>query len=74
MKDSNQNRVTICGSALPCIPHICILCCLLLWRYVLKDPEIAEAAGVMGTPTVQMFKDKARVEQVSGVKMKKDYR
>ncbi len=28
----------------------------------------------MGTPTVQMFKDKARVEQLSGVKMKKDYR
>lgn len=39
-----------------------------------QDPEIAEAAGVMGTPTVQMFKDKARVEQLSGVKMKKDYR
>ncbi|KAG2424610.1 hypothetical protein HXX76_014335 [Chlamydomonas incerta] len=39
-----------------------------------QDQEIAEAAGVMGTPTVQMFKDKARVEQLSGVKMKKDYR
>ncbi|GLC33882.1 hypothetical protein PLESTB_000814200 [Pleodorina starrii] len=39
-----------------------------------QDPEIAEAAGVMGTPTVQMFMDKARVEQLSGVKMKKDYR
>ncbi|KXZ55415.1 hypothetical protein GPECTOR_3g66 [Gonium pectorale] len=39
-----------------------------------QDTEIAEAAGVMGTPTVQMFKDKARVEQLSGVKMKKDYR
>ncbi|GFR48189.1 hypothetical protein Agub_g10042, partial [Astrephomene gubernaculifera] len=39
-----------------------------------QDPEIAEAAGVMGTPTVHMFKDKARLEVLSGVKMKKDYR
>lgn len=38
------------------------------------DPEIAEAAGVNGTPTVQLFKDKARLEVMTGVKMKKDYR
>lgn len=38
------------------------------------DPEIAEAAGVMGTPTLQCFKDKERVESVAGVKMKSDWR
>ncbi|MEW5302821.1 MAG: hypothetical protein WDW36_005566 [Sanguina aurantia] len=39
-----------------------------------KDPEIAEAAGVMGTPTIQMFKNKARLHVLTGVKMKKEYR
>ena len=39
-----------------------------------EDPEIAEAAGVMGTPTVHFFLDKARVAELSGVKMKKEYR
>jgi thioredoxin reductase (NADPH) len=38
------------------------------------DAEVAEAAGVNGTPTIQMFKDKARVEHLPGVKMKSDYR
>jgi thioredoxin reductase (NADPH) len=38
------------------------------------DPEIAEAAGVAGTPTMQLFKDKARVKSVPGVKSKSDYR
>ena len=38
------------------------------------DPEIAEAAGVTGTPTVQFFKDKAKIGEVAGVKMKRDYR
>ena len=39
-----------------------------------QDPEIAEAAGVMGTPTLQCFKAKERVESVSGVKMKSEWR
>jgi thioredoxin reductase (NADPH) len=39
-----------------------------------SDPEIAEAAGVNGTPTVQVFKDKARVASMVGVKMKSEYR
>jgi thioredoxin reductase (NADPH) len=38
------------------------------------DPEIAEAAGVTGTPTVQLFKDKGRISSVPGVKQKRDYR
>lgn len=38
------------------------------------DPEIAEAAGVMGTPTVQFFRDKQQLATLPGVKMKKDYR
>lgn len=38
------------------------------------DADIAEAAGVNGTPTIQLFKDKARVENLPGVKMKSEYR
>jgi len=38
------------------------------------DPEIAEAAGVTGTPTVQFFKEKARLSSVPGVKQKREYR
>jgi len=38
------------------------------------DAEIAEAAGVAGTPTVQVFKDKERIHSVAGVKTKNDYR
>ncbi|KAJ0099987.1 hypothetical protein Patl1_20480 [Pistacia atlantica] len=39
-----------------------------------EDPEIAEAAGIMGTPCVQFFKDKEMIRSVTGVKMKKEYR
>ncbi|XP_024358174.1 thioredoxin reductase NTRC [Physcomitrium patens] len=39
-----------------------------------EDPEIAEAGGVMGTPTVQFFKNKQMIKSISGVKMKKEYR
>ncbi|MFQ3583323.1 MAG: thioredoxin-disulfide reductase [Cyanobacteriota bacterium] len=39
-----------------------------------KDPEIAEAGGVTGTPTVQFFKNKALVAQLIGVKPKAQYR
>lgn len=38
------------------------------------DPEIADNAGVTGTPTVQFFKDKGLVDQVLGVKQKSLYR
>ena len=39
-----------------------------------RDPEIAKAAGVQGTPTVQVFKNKERLHHVPGVKAKKEYR
>ncbi|XP_010554821.1 PREDICTED: NADPH-dependent thioredoxin reductase 3-like isoform X2 [Tarenaya hassleriana] len=39
-----------------------------------EDEEIAEAAGIMGTPCVQFFKNKEMLRTVSGVKMKKEYR
>ncbi|CAO2143231.1 unnamed protein product, partial [Urochloa humidicola] len=39
-----------------------------------EDPEIAEAAGIMGTPCVQFFKNKEMIRTISGVKMKKEYR
>ncbi|MBE9182202.1 thioredoxin-disulfide reductase [Oculatella sp. LEGE 06141] len=38
------------------------------------DPDIAESAGVMGTPTIQFFKDKGLVDQLKGVKQKSQYR
>ncbi|KAL7092885.1 hypothetical protein ACP275_11G009300 [Erythranthe tilingii] len=39
-----------------------------------EDPQIAEAAGIMGTPCVQFFKNKEMLRTMSGVKMKKEYR
>lgn len=39
-----------------------------------QDPEIAQNAGVNGTPTVQVFANKALVASVQGVRMKKEYR
>ncbi|MEG4320815.1 MULTISPECIES: thioredoxin-disulfide reductase [unclassified Microcoleus] len=39
-----------------------------------EDPEIAENAGVIGTPTIQYFKDKALVTELKGVKPKSQYR
>ncbi|DBA65911.1 TPA: hypothetical protein ACH3X2_002936 [Trebouxia sp. C0005] len=39
-----------------------------------QDPQIAEAAGVQSTPTIQMFKDKERIQHLPGVKMKSEYR
>ncbi|UZQ53150.1 thioredoxin-disulfide reductase [Trichothermofontia sichuanensis B231] len=38
------------------------------------DPEIAEAAGITGTPTVQFFKNKEKVGEMIGVKPKSQYR
>ncbi|MGL4375890.1 MAG: thioredoxin domain-containing protein, partial [Microcoleaceae cyanobacterium] len=39
-----------------------------------QDPEIAEAAGVVGTPTIQFFKNKEKVGEFKGVKQKSQYR
>ena len=39
-----------------------------------QDSEIADNAGIIGTPTVQFFKNKALVGQMMGVKPKSDYR
>ena len=39
-----------------------------------QDPEIAEAAGVNGTPTIQFFKDKELRLKLPGVKAKREYR
>jgi thioredoxin reductase (NADPH) len=39
-----------------------------------EDPEIAENAGVTGTPTIQYFKDKELVVELKGVKPKSQYR
>ncbi|MGK7922836.1 MAG: thioredoxin-disulfide reductase [Trichodesmium sp.] len=39
-----------------------------------QDPDIAENAGVMSTPTVQFFKNKALIEQLNGMKRKSEYR
>lgn len=47
-------------------------------KYILididQDTEIAQAAGINGTPTVQIFKDKAKVAELRGVKQKSEYR
>ena len=39
-----------------------------------EDSDIAAGAGVTGTPTVQIFKDKGLVAQLQGVKQKSQYR
>ena len=39
-----------------------------------QDPDIAEAAGVIGTPTLQFFKHKEKVAEVKGIKQKSQYR
>ncbi|HEY9872164.1 MAG TPA: thioredoxin-disulfide reductase [Candidatus Obscuribacterales bacterium] len=39
-----------------------------------QDPEIAENAGVTGTPTVQIFKNKDLVLELKGVKPKSQFR
>ncbi|EAW35467.1 thioredoxin-disulfide reductase [Lyngbya sp. PCC 8106] len=39
-----------------------------------QDPEIAQNAGVSGTPTIQLFKEKGLVKQLNGVQPKSLYR
>lgn len=41
---------------------------------ITRDVEIAEAAGVTGSPTVQIFHEKSLIKELKGVKMKSDYR
>jgi thioredoxin reductase (NADPH) len=41
---------------------------------IVQDPDIAEAGGVTGTPTVQFFKAKEKVAELIGVKPKSLYR
>lgn len=41
---------------------------------VVDDADIAESAGVTGTPTVQFFKDKGMVGELRGMKQKSQYR
>ncbi|HEY9764387.1 MAG TPA: thioredoxin-disulfide reductase [Trichocoleus sp.] len=41
---------------------------------ITEDPDIAESAGVTGTPTVQFFKNKAIVGEFRGMKQKSQYR
>ena len=41
---------------------------------IVQDPEIAEAAGVSGTPTIQIFKDKQLRMKLPGVKKRSEYR
>ncbi|MBD2359666.1 thioredoxin-disulfide reductase [Anabaena minutissima FACHB-250] len=39
-----------------------------------KDRDIAENAGVTGTPTIQVFKNKELLKEIKGVKQKSEYR
>jgi thioredoxin reductase (NADPH) len=41
---------------------------------ITEDPEIAEAAGVTGTPTVHIFHRKERLAVMAGVRQKREYR
>lgn len=41
---------------------------------ITKDVGIAEAAGVTGSPTVQVFHEKSLIKEFRGVKMKSEYR
>lgn len=38
------------------------------------DPEIAKSAQVIGTPTIQFFKDKELLHELKGVKQKSEFR
>jgi thioredoxin reductase (NADPH) len=57
---------------------LCYLLLLQLIHFVevdiAKSPEIAESAGITGTPTCQLFRNKALVDTVRGVQAKSEYR
>ena len=58
----------------PCINSISIGQVHLVEIDIEQDSQIAEAAGVQSTPTVQMFKAKERIHHLPGVKRKSEYR
>ncbi len=41
---------------------------------IAADPDIAENAQIVGTPTVQLFRDKELLLELKGVKQKRNYR
>jgi thioredoxin reductase (NADPH) len=41
---------------------------------IVDDADVAESAGITGTPTVQLFRDKALVGEFKGMKQKSQYR
>ncbi|MEL6555581.1 MAG: thioredoxin-disulfide reductase [Cyanobacteria bacterium J06621_11] len=41
---------------------------------IVEDSDVAESAGITGTPTVQIFYDKALAGQMKGMKQKSQYR
>ena len=41
---------------------------------IVADPEIAQMGQVVGTPTVQFFRDRELLREVKGVKQKSEYR
>jgi thioredoxin reductase (NADPH) len=41
---------------------------------ITEDPDIAKSASVIGTPTVQFFKEKALIGELRGIKQKSQYR
>ena len=41
---------------------------------IVEDPEIAQMGQVVGTPTIQFFKDKELLHEMKGVKQKSEYR
>ncbi len=41
---------------------------------IAEDPDVAESAGITGTPTVQLFQNKALVSELKGMKQKSQYR
>lgn len=53
---------------------LCVLQLHLVEIDVEEDAQIAQAGGITGTPTVQLFKNKERLHHLPGVKMKREYR
>jgi thioredoxin reductase (NADPH) len=41
---------------------------------ITEDPEIAQMGQVIGTPTIQFFRNKQLLEEIKGVKQKSEYR
>jgi thioredoxin-like negative regulator of GroEL len=69
----------VCAIGYRCISHVLTQYRKLSFGFAAQvdieaDPEIAEAAGVTGTPTVQLFKQKDMLKMVPGVKQKREYR